>query len=216
MIGVQLGVPVLLYGELAGGRTRAQLRRGGIAELTHRMGGDASGFGAPPPAATRPAQYGRLTPDFGPPRRTPAPASRWSRPPAAGRLQRGARPARRAGDGPGDRREDPRGRRGGPAERARPGPAAGDPRGPRPGVAEHRRPGRHAAHSRACRDRAARGSRRRRSSGWCRARLSPACRPTWTSAPSIRSGTCSSGPSPLKRAQTWRISGLRATAVTRL
>jgi len=44
----RLGVPVLLYGELAGGRTRAQLRRGGIAELARRL------------------RAGELRPDFGP------------------------------------------------------------------------------------------------------------------------------------------------------
>jgi glutamate formiminotransferase len=32
-----LGLPVLLYGELAGGRTRAELRRGGPAELARRL-----------------------------------------------------------------------------------------------------------------------------------------------------------------------------------
>lgn len=49
-IGAELGVPVFLYGELAGGRTRAELRRGGALELTRRM--DA----------------GELRPDFGPAR----------------------------------------------------------------------------------------------------------------------------------------------------
>lgn len=44
----RLGVPVFLYGELAAGRTRAQLRRGGAAELARRMRG------------------GELRPDFGP------------------------------------------------------------------------------------------------------------------------------------------------------
>jgi glutamate formiminotransferase len=43
-----LGVPVFLYGALGGGRTRAELRRGGIAALSARM---ADG----------------LRPDFGPP-----------------------------------------------------------------------------------------------------------------------------------------------------
>jgi glutamate formiminotransferase len=45
----QLELPVFLYGELAGGRTRAELRRGGPAELQRRI--DA----------------GELRPDFGPP-----------------------------------------------------------------------------------------------------------------------------------------------------
>jgi glutamate formiminotransferase/glutamate formiminotransferase/formiminotetrahydrofolate cyclodeaminase len=44
-----LGLPVLLYGVLGGGRTRAELRRGGPAELARRL--DA----------------GELRPDFGPP-----------------------------------------------------------------------------------------------------------------------------------------------------
>jgi glutamate formiminotransferase/glutamate formiminotransferase/formiminotetrahydrofolate cyclodeaminase len=45
----ELGIPVLLYGELAGGRTRAFLRRGGTPELLHRV------------------EAGELKPDFGPP-----------------------------------------------------------------------------------------------------------------------------------------------------
>jgi len=44
----RLGVPVLLYGELAGGRTRAELRRGGPSELARRL------------------RDGELRPDFGP------------------------------------------------------------------------------------------------------------------------------------------------------
>lgn len=47
-IGERLGVPVFLYGELAGGRTRAQLRKGGVRELARRM------------------RVGELRPDFGP------------------------------------------------------------------------------------------------------------------------------------------------------
>ncbi len=47
-LGEELGLPVFLYGALAGGRTRAALRRGGPAELAARM------------------QAGELTPDFGP------------------------------------------------------------------------------------------------------------------------------------------------------
>jgi glutamate formiminotransferase len=56
-IGHELGVPVFLYGELAGelpGRTRAELRRGGIARLVARM---------TPAAGTEDAA---LRPDFGP------------------------------------------------------------------------------------------------------------------------------------------------------
>jgi glutamate formiminotransferase / 5-formyltetrahydrofolate cyclo-ligase len=44
----ELALPVFLYGELGGGRTRAQLRRGGLRELTRRM------------------RDGELVPDFGP------------------------------------------------------------------------------------------------------------------------------------------------------
>jgi glutamate formiminotransferase len=47
-IGEELAVPVLLYGALAGGRTRAELRRGGLTALTQRLAG------------------GELRPDFGP------------------------------------------------------------------------------------------------------------------------------------------------------
>ena len=48
-LGHELELPVFLYGALAGGRTRAQLRRGGPAELSRRV------------------HAGELTPDFGPP-----------------------------------------------------------------------------------------------------------------------------------------------------
>jgi glutamate formiminotransferase / 5-formyltetrahydrofolate cyclo-ligase len=57
-IGNELGVPVFLYGELAGGdpgSTRAALRRGGLSGLAERIGSD------------RQAEGGR-TPDFGPAR----------------------------------------------------------------------------------------------------------------------------------------------------
>jgi len=37
MLGSELGLPVFLYGALAQGRTRADLRRGGLPELTARM-----------------------------------------------------------------------------------------------------------------------------------------------------------------------------------
>jgi glutamate formiminotransferase len=36
-LGDDLGVPVLMYGALAGGRTRAELRRGGVAGLAERL-----------------------------------------------------------------------------------------------------------------------------------------------------------------------------------
>jgi glutamate formiminotransferase len=49
----ELGLPVFLYGALGGGRTRAQLRRGGPAELTRRI------------------EATELKPDFGPPRLHP-------------------------------------------------------------------------------------------------------------------------------------------------
>jgi glutamate formiminotransferase len=52
-IGHELKIPVFLYGELAGGRTRAQLRSGGAAGLVERM-------------AT-----GEIAPDFGPARLHP-------------------------------------------------------------------------------------------------------------------------------------------------
>ncbi len=52
-IGERLGVPVLLYGELAQGRTRAELRRGGVTRLEERL------------------NAGELRPDFGPARLHP-------------------------------------------------------------------------------------------------------------------------------------------------
>ncbi len=70
-LGEELGVPVFLYGELTeqqpgSRRTRAELRRGGIAGLAGRMTPDAPGAEA-------------LAPDFGPPRVAPdAPARRSS------------------------------------------------------------------------------------------------------------------------------------------
>jgi len=53
LLGRALDLPVFLYGALAGGRTRAELRRGGLSELARRL-------------AT-----GELRPDFGPPRLHP-------------------------------------------------------------------------------------------------------------------------------------------------
>ena len=52
-IGNELSVPVFLYGALAGGRTRAELRRGGVAGLQSRIAA------------------GELRPDFGPSRMHP-------------------------------------------------------------------------------------------------------------------------------------------------
>ncbi len=53
MLGDELGLPVFLYGELGGGRTRAQLRAGGPDALAARI------------------ESGELRPDFGPPRLHP-------------------------------------------------------------------------------------------------------------------------------------------------
>jgi glutamate formiminotransferase len=53
LLGDQLGLPVFLYGALAGGRTRAELRRGGPEAVARRM------------------RAGELRPDFGPPRLDP-------------------------------------------------------------------------------------------------------------------------------------------------
>jgi glutamate formiminotransferase / 5-formyltetrahydrofolate cyclo-ligase len=52
-IGEELGIPVFLYGELSGGRTRAELRRGGPVRLSERI------------------EAGELRPDFGPARLHP-------------------------------------------------------------------------------------------------------------------------------------------------
>lgn len=53
LLGDELELPVFLYGALAGGRSRAEIRRGGPAELARRMAD------------------GKLRPDFGPPRLHP-------------------------------------------------------------------------------------------------------------------------------------------------
>jgi glutamate formiminotransferase/glutamate formiminotransferase/formiminotetrahydrofolate cyclodeaminase len=55
LIAAELAVPVFLYGALAGGRTRAELRVGGLAKLTERIAA------------------GHVRPDFGP--RAPDPRS---------------------------------------------------------------------------------------------------------------------------------------------
>jgi glutamate formiminotransferase len=52
-LGAELGLPVFLYGVLAGGRTRAELRRGGVEALARRV------------------REGELRPDFGPGRVDP-------------------------------------------------------------------------------------------------------------------------------------------------
>jgi glutamate formiminotransferase / 5-formyltetrahydrofolate cyclo-ligase len=54
LLGHELGLAVFLYGVLAGGRTRAELRRGGPTELVRRVAA------------------GELRPDYGPPRLHPA------------------------------------------------------------------------------------------------------------------------------------------------
>jgi glutamate formiminotransferase len=48
LLGDELGLPVFLYGQLADGRTRAEIRRGGPPELERRM------------------RAGQMQPDFGP------------------------------------------------------------------------------------------------------------------------------------------------------
>src|SRR5206468_9272675 len=48
LLGEELRLPVLIYGELGGGRTRAELRRGGPPQLTRRI------------------REGKIVPDFGP------------------------------------------------------------------------------------------------------------------------------------------------------
>jgi glutamate formiminotransferase / 5-formyltetrahydrofolate cyclo-ligase len=53
LIASELAIPVFLYGALAGGRTRADLRRGGPAQLARRL------------------NAGELRPDFGPPQLHP-------------------------------------------------------------------------------------------------------------------------------------------------
>lgn len=66
-LGSELEVPVFLYGELTAegsdsGRTRAELRRGGVAALALRMSRGELGRDGEPP----------LRPDFGPPRLHPS------------------------------------------------------------------------------------------------------------------------------------------------
>jgi glutamate formiminotransferase / 5-formyltetrahydrofolate cyclo-ligase len=66
-IGSELDVPVLLYGELAGGRpgrTRAELRRGGVDALAARLVAGAALASSGP--STAPPEHA-LRPDFGPP-----------------------------------------------------------------------------------------------------------------------------------------------------
>ena len=95
LIGRELDVPVLLYGALGDGRTRAQLRRGGPLGLAARI------------------DSGELRPDFGP-HRAPPDRGRHARrrAPAARRLQPRARAA--------GRRSRPRRRSPPPSARAGP------------------------------------------------------------------------------------------------
>jgi glutamate formiminotransferase len=76
-LGHELELPVFLYGELtatepgAAGRTRAELRRGGVAGLSARMSaGEALGAGAS--RAGLPEDTIPLVPDFGPPSMHPS------------------------------------------------------------------------------------------------------------------------------------------------
>src|SRR4051795_1519476 len=100
----ELGIPVFLYGDLGGGRTRAELRRGGPPELQRRMAageltpdfGPRRGHptaGGPPMAARPPPPGARPRPRAGAP---PPPRP----PPAARRVQPLARPRRDARGGP--------------------------------------------------------------------------------------------------------------------
>ena len=75
-IGHELEVPVFLYGELTGddpgsGRTRAELRRGGVSGLAARIVGSSRPTGAKTSAAPRATIEHLLAPDFGPPRMHP-------------------------------------------------------------------------------------------------------------------------------------------------
>jgi glutamate formiminotransferase/glutamate formiminotransferase/formiminotetrahydrofolate cyclodeaminase len=65
-IGSELEVPVFLYGEMAGGRTRAQLRRGGVRGLAESLAAAKRADGAPQNPANGPVH-----PDFGPARLHP-------------------------------------------------------------------------------------------------------------------------------------------------
>jgi glutamate formiminotransferase / 5-formyltetrahydrofolate cyclo-ligase len=64
-IGRELDVPVFLYGDLAGGRTRAELRRDGVGGLAERIK-RAHSEGSQGEAVSA------LQPDFGPPRMHPS------------------------------------------------------------------------------------------------------------------------------------------------
>jgi glutamate formiminotransferase / 5-formyltetrahydrofolate cyclo-ligase len=75
-IGEELQVPVFLYGELsdaerAGGRTRAELRRGGIALLAQRIAADSQRTARTSGAAVVAGELEPVRPDFGPARLHP-------------------------------------------------------------------------------------------------------------------------------------------------
>jgi glutamate formiminotransferase len=95
------GLAVFLYGELAGGRTRAELRRGGLAGLAARVAA------------------GELAPDFGPPRAIDPSAGGCRQPRAIDPSAGGCRPPRAidpsAGGGGPPRAIDPGAVRGRPA-----------------------------------------------------------------------------------------------------
>jgi glutamate formiminotransferase/glutamate formiminotransferase/formiminotetrahydrofolate cyclodeaminase len=70
-IGEELQVPVFLYGALsgcegAGGRTRAELRRGGIALLARRIAADSLRTARPSESAVVAGALESVRPDFGP------------------------------------------------------------------------------------------------------------------------------------------------------
>jgi glutamate formiminotransferase len=75
-IGDELRVPVFLYGDLsaserAGGRTRAELRRGGIALLAQRIAADSKRTPRPSDAVVVAGALDSVRPDFGPARLHP-------------------------------------------------------------------------------------------------------------------------------------------------
>jgi glutamate formiminotransferase / 5-formyltetrahydrofolate cyclo-ligase len=66
-IGSELDVPVFLYGELAAGRSRAEVRRGGVRGLATRLMGNADES-----TESGEARNEHVRPDFGPPRLHPS------------------------------------------------------------------------------------------------------------------------------------------------
>ena len=121
--GGELGVPVFLYGALAGGRTRAELRRGGAAELALRIADGELRPTSAPRGCIRP-----------PARRSSPRARRSSRSTSSWRAPATLDDARAIAA------RDPRGRRGGPAGRARDRAVAGRARRRRAGLVQRRGP----------------------------------------------------------------------------